>query len=175
MSWESDKRWSDRFLPEIKSILGQLLIGEPPVEEDEERNTDLIVLRMEAVRICCRVRRNKFIGHSDEFTIRTTRPAGTKTELDKIVEGYGSYFFYGICDPEEQRLASWFVGNLNVFRLWFTRYIANNQGKVPGILFENHDKSSSFRVYKIKDVYKDFVIARKNNHECYPDFLLNVA
>lgn len=56
-NWEINKQWSDRFLPEIKMILGLHLIGEPPIEEDCERNTDLIVLKMEAVRIACRVRR----------------------------------------------------------------------------------------------------------------------
>ena len=42
------KRWSDRFLPENKQILGLHLIGEPPVKEDAERNTDLIVPDMRA-------------------------------------------------------------------------------------------------------------------------------
>lgn len=41
---------------EIKSVLGMRLIGEPPIEEDRERNTDLIVLKMEAVRVGCRIR-----------------------------------------------------------------------------------------------------------------------
>ena len=31
--WKTDKRWSDKFLPEIKSILGMRLIGEASVEE----------------------------------------------------------------------------------------------------------------------------------------------
>ena len=59
-NWENDKRWSDKFLPEIKMILGLHLIGEPPIEEDCERNTDLIVLKMEPVRIACRIRKYKY-------------------------------------------------------------------------------------------------------------------
>ena len=42
-NWKNDKRWSDRFLPEIKGIIGTHLITEPPYEEDAERNTDLMV------------------------------------------------------------------------------------------------------------------------------------
>ena len=61
-NWEQDKRWSDRFLPEIKRILGEHLIAEPPVEEDAERNTDLIVLRLDAVRIACRVRKFQYLA-----------------------------------------------------------------------------------------------------------------
>ena len=58
--WEEDKRWSDKFLIETKRILGENLIGEPPVEEDRDRNTDLITLKMEPVRIACRVRKYQF-------------------------------------------------------------------------------------------------------------------
>ena len=50
-NWKTDKRWSDRFLPEIKGIIGAHLITEPPFEEDAERNTDLMVLRLDAIRI----------------------------------------------------------------------------------------------------------------------------
>jgi hypothetical protein len=69
-----DKRWSDRFLPEIMGILGKHLISEPPVEEDAERNTDLMVLRLEAIRIGCRIRKHKYLDkYGDEFTIRAGR------------------------------------------------------------------------------------------------------
>ena len=116
--WKADKRWSDRFLPEIKAILGTHLIGEPPVEEDAERNTDLMVLKMEAVRIGCRIRRHKYlVAFGNEFTIRAGRPSGAKTELAKIVEGWGDYFFYGFSNAEHHELAAWFLGDLRVFRL----------------------------------------------------------
>ena len=97
--WQKDKRWSDRFLPEIKRILGEHLISEPPIEEDAERNTDLMVLRLDAVRIGCRVRKYEYLKqYGDEFTIRAGRPTGAKTELTKIIEGWGNYFFYGFSD-----------------------------------------------------------------------------
>jgi len=82
VGWETDKKWSDRYLPEIKSILGRCLIAEPPIEEDQERNTDLMVLRLDAVRIGCRIRKAGYLEkYGDEFTIRTSRPSGAKTEL----------------------------------------------------------------------------------------------
>ena len=75
--WRHDKRWSDRFLPEIKRILGEYLIGEPREAEDIERNTDLIVLKMEAVRIACRIRKYEYLlQYPGEFTIRAARPSG---------------------------------------------------------------------------------------------------
>jgi len=157
--WVEDKRWSDKFLPEIKAILGVHLIGEPPIEEDQERNTDLIVLKMEAVRIGCRVRRYKFyLKYPDEFTIRAGRPSGYKTELTKIIEGWGDYFFYGFCDKSEGGLIRWILCDLKVFRLWLNRSLMENNGKFPGTLKENFDGSSSFMAFSLKNISGNFII-----------------
>ena len=159
IGWQKDKAWSDRFLHEIKGILGQNLIGEPPIEEDQERNTDLMVLRMEAVRIGCRVRKNCQIRYSNEFTIRAGRPNGTKTELTKIIEGWGDYFFYGFANEEETKLTAWMLGNLNAFRIWHSRELSRLKGEQPGVKKDNYDGSSTFRAYKISEI-PGFVIAR---------------
>jgi hypothetical protein len=166
-TWQADKRWSDRFLPEIKSILGVHLIGEPPVEEDAERNTDLMVLRMEAVRIGCRVRRHKYLAkYADEFTIRAGRPSGAKTELTKIIEGWGDYFFYGFTDAAEDALAAWLLGDLRAFRLWFLRaMVKTDAGKYPGHGQDNPDNSSSFLAFTISDMPQEFIVARKVSEE----------
>lgn len=165
--WEQDKRWSDVFLPEIKQILGLYLIGEPPIEEDQERNTDLMVLKMDAVRVGCRVRRSvsksgypTFEKHYGEFTIRTGRPSGIKTELTKVIEGWGDYFFYGFANEEETCLRHWALCSLNEFRVWFTRYLAKNKGQLPGIGKDNTDGSSSFKAFSFADLPSRFVIAK---------------
>lgn len=157
--WQSDKRWSDRFLPEIKRILGEHLIAEPPIEEDAERNTDLMVLRLDAVRIGCRVRKHGYLrDYGDEFTIRAGRPSGAKTELTKIIEGWGDYFFYGFSDADERQLARWFLGDLTALRLYINRYMYSNGGALPGTGRGNADGSSSFRAFKHGDI-PGFVIA----------------
>lgn len=169
MKWQDDKRWSDAFLPEIKQILGLWLIGEAPVEEDAERNTDLIVLRMEAVRIACRVRNHKYVARfSDEFTLRAGRPSGVKTELTKIVEGWGNYFLYGFATADESGLAAWTLADLSVFRLWFNRQIVENWGDVPGTRRDNADGSSFFFAYDIASLPENFVVARKTIAEKIP-------
>jgi len=159
--WEVDFNWQRRFIPELKRICGEHLIGEAPYEEDAERNTDLVVLKLDPVRVACRVRRYKYYQkYPDEFTIRSNRPNGNKTELAKIIEGWGDYILYGFCDEEEVQLISWVLGDLTVFRLWFTSYLAKHQGRTPGIEKPNHDNSSSFRVFSINDLPKSFVTAR---------------
>jgi len=160
--WKADKRWSDRFLTQIKRICGEYLIGEPPVEEDQERNTDLVVLRMDAVRIACRVRKNKYLGqYGDEFTIRCGRPSGVKTELTKIVEGWGDYVFYGFADAEEQTLAAWLLGDLRAFRVWFMQSLAKlPAGRMPGSEKPNADGSSHFMAFAVSAMPKEFIVAR---------------
>ena len=131
--WVIGKEWSDRFLPEIKAALGVWLVAEPEVEEDRDRNTDLIVLRMESVRIACRIRKHEYLlQYPDEFTIRAHRPSGAKTELAKIVEGWGQFFFYGFANRAGDGLGAWALCDLNVFRLWFNRYIVTHPGRMPG-------------------------------------------
>lgn len=162
IGWKDDKRWSDKFLPEIKRILGEHLIGEPPVDEDQERNTDLIVLKMEPLRIACRIRRNKYLTqYGNEFTIRAGRPSGAKTELTKIIEGWGDYFFYAFSDAEELSLSKWALCDLKVFRLWFNRQIIKLDGAIPGKQKNNIDGSSNFLAYCIDNFPLGFVVANK--------------
>ena len=156
--WKRDKQLSDVFIPEIKAILGGLLIGEPPVEEDRERNTDLIVLRLEAVRIGCRVRKSSYEArYGNEFTIRSSRPSGNKTELTKIVEGWGRYLFYGFGEVGDfPRLTRWTLCDLNVFRITYSNSLYNT---LPmGIEKVNNDGSSNFHAFRISDFPSDFVV-----------------
>lgn len=164
--WKSDKLWSDRFIPMIKPILGTHLIGEASREEDAERNTDLIVLRMEAVRIGCRIRRfDAFEKYSDEFTIRASRPSGNKTELAKIVEGWGDYFFYGFSNYEEDGLEFWALADLKVFRTSFMANIweMNYPKKIP-----NKDGGSEFYAFRWDEFPARFVVAQKSLYEEQP-------
>lgn len=155
-----NRRWSDKFLPGIKQILGLHLISAAPVEEDVRRNTDLIVLKMAAVRIACRVRRYEYYEYKDQFTVRYKLPSGAKTELAKIVEGWGDYFFYAFADSTEEQLISWRLCNLNVFRLWLAnRLLMAERGSLPFTVKENHDGSSAFAVFAFSDLPVEFVIA----------------
>lgn len=162
LPWQSDKARTDKFLPELKRICGEFLIGEAPQEDDAQHNTDLIVLKLDAVRIACRVRTHKYIEkYGDEFTIRSERPHGVKTELTKIIEGWGDYILYGIANAEDAGLDVWVLGDLRVFRLWFNRQLVARHGKAPGIEQANGDGSSNFRAFQIDEMPMGFIVARK--------------
>ena len=159
--WQTDKAASDRLLPEIKAVLGPHLIGAAPIEEDQRRNTDLIVLKMEPVRVACRVRAFEYLGqYPYEFTIRSDRPSGAKTELAKVVEGWGDYLFYGFAAEDGHSLAAWLLGDLTVFRRWYADQLAAlPAGDLPGALHYNRDRSSAFRAFKAADLPDAFIIA----------------
>jgi hypothetical protein len=162
--WLRDKGWSDRLLPEIKGILGHHLFMVAPREEDIEHATDLMALSLTlptGVRVACRVRRGDQLRREkawgEEFTIRSGRPNGVKTELAKILEGWGSHLFYGFAD---ERLLCWLLGDLSVFRLWFHRWSATHGGALPGKEIWNRDQSSRFLAIPVEDLPAEFVLAR---------------
>lgn len=158
-TWQDDKRWSDRFIPEIKRILGEHLIGESTEEEDGRHNTDLIVLKLEAVRIACRIRRHEYFDrYPDEFTIRSGRPSGVETELTKVVAGWGDYFFYGFSDEREVGLRAWSLCDLKVFRLWFNRCLYSKKHEWQERA--NGDNSSTFHAFKLSALPPGFIVAR---------------
>jgi|GEM_PF-839114 len=155
VAWKTDKAWSDRFIPTIQAVLGQFLFCPAPDVEDAERNTDLMVFNAENKRIACRIRTHDYLARfGDEFTIRCARPSGNKTELAKIIEGWGDYIFYGFSDAEQRGLAKWTLGDLDVFRLWWQQ-----SEKTTGTLKRNRDGSSDFQAFKLSVVPSVFVVA----------------
>ena len=160
--WEREHAWSRRFLPEMKRIIGEHLIVEAPVEEDEQRNTDLVVLRLDAVRVACRVRQFHYLArYGDEFTIRAGRQNGNETELQKVIAGWGHYILYAFADERDERLAAWILGDLNKFRTYWSMRLVLDKGRLPGFEKHNGDGSSSFRSFKVAALPSSFVVARK--------------
>ncbi len=160
-NWQRDHTWSAQFMPSIKRILGEYLIQEAPAEEDQRHNTDLIVLTLGAIRVACRVRHHEYVAvYGDQFTIRATRPSGVKTELAKIIEGWGDYLFYGFADSIDRDLCAWLLGDLKVFRFW----LATQNYRCGGIVQppqQNGDGSSAFHAFEIDELPPNFVIARR--------------
>lgn len=161
-NWSTRKRWSDQFLTELKSILGVVFIGEDP-KEDRENNTDLMLLKLNSIRVACRVRQYRYYErYRDEFTIRAKTYTGQDTELQKIIMGRGSdYLLYGFADERDQKLFSWWIGDLEIFRLWWSRKLSFlPAGKLPGIWQKNKDGKSDFLVFKVSDLPDNFIYRR---------------
>lgn len=159
--YETQRSWSDRFIPQIKNILAQYLIVQASDKADMEQNTDLIVFEMGMVRTACRVRRIKYLReYPDDITIRCELKSGHKTELAKIMEGWGDYFFYAFADEDEKNIIAWVLCDFKVFRLYLYRYMFEHQGKLPGIEKPNKDKVTALRAFNLKEIPSSFVVAR---------------
>ena len=163
-----DKDFADqrKFLPEVIDILGAKLARrtwiEAPPPDDMERNTDLLVLQQQNDATRCAVRLRTYSywpKYPDEFTIRSDRPEGGKTELRKIVQGWGTYNFYGFRSEDDSTIHAWMIGDLNVFRSWHSDQLLRTH-KIPGLEQANGDGSSKFRAYRLDDLPGGFVLAR---------------
>ena len=115
--YDINRRWSDRFLPHIKQIVGGYLLEAAPDPIDWHQATDLLMLDARDMRIAARVRRPGYATqYPHQFTIRSRLPSGAQTELSKIVNGKGDWLFYGHANASQTAIESWYLIDLNAFR-----------------------------------------------------------
>ena len=123
--YRSDRVWSDQFIPQIKQIVGPLLLDTAPLDVDAREATDLLVFSARDMRIAARVRRSGFADrYPFEFTIRAHRDSGATTELAKIVDGWGDWLFYGH-DSGNGAFCLWWLIDLHAFRAALIRQATN--------------------------------------------------
>jgi len=122
-NYSIDRSWSDRFIPAIKRIVGPLLLEEASFEVDTKQATDLIVLNARNKMIAARVRRSGYANkYGFEFTIRSHRDSGAKTELQKVVDGFADWMFYGHADGDTAGILRWMVIDLDALRAALIRH-----------------------------------------------------
>jgi hypothetical protein len=140
MSYDSDRAWSDRYIGAIRQIVGPLLLEPASFEVDTKQATDLVVLRARDHMIAARIRRS---GYADrypyEFTIRSHRDSGARTELEKLVDGWGDWFFYGHADADNQSLSRWMVIDLHSWRAALIRDGMRNASELKWVKKSNFD------------------------------------
>lgn len=139
MSYSRDRQWSETFIPAIRQIVGPLLLEAAPIELDVAEATDLIVLRARDMRIAARMRHSGyFTSYGAQFTIRCQRDTGAKTELAKVVDGWGDWLFYGHASDDDSSIEHWMLIDLSAFRAALIRSNMNSDsnnkiitGRVP--------------------------------------------
>ena len=127
--------------------------------DDLRRNSDLRFAYAADVQLGVRIRRNKYLGrYGNEFTIRSQAVYGGATEIDKIKDGYGKYFFYGFANPGETALVRWFIGDFNVFRRWHAdRTAAGLSTHCHEIKNDDGTRGHAFRLVSLPE---HFVVAK---------------
>ena len=95
MSFRQDFSWQAKFYPSIKKILMDnasklIKIDIASSEQDMQRATDFIVM-VNGGAVSVRIRRNIANSYRD-LTIRSKRPNGCETELQKIKKGFADFY-----------------------------------------------------------------------------------
>lgn len=148
-----DKRRVDSLELNIRQLIGGYFVAPATRTQDMHEATDLMVfeLRAQHIRVGCRVRRYDYWAaqngrYQREFTIRSGRPNGIKTEYQKIIDGWGDYLFYGFADPSDQRVYHATLIDLEQFRASVIGFYVQ-----PTYYGNNYDGSSSFHIYTLDD------------------------
>ena len=116
--YESDRVWSDCYIPHMKKIIGPYLLEESSFEVDTQKASDLVLLQAASVMIACRVRRSGYADqYPNQFTLRYMRDSGVETEYSKVVSGWATWMFYGHASANQPGIVEkWMLINLNHFR-----------------------------------------------------------
>lgn len=119
-TFEDDFHWQERFrghFSEIARLVCQVEVAAP--EDDWKRNTDFILtMKKASLTISARARRAKYSKlYADTFSIRLRRESGARTEMAKLLDGYGDILIYGFeSKPGSDRLYPWLLADLDTLR-----------------------------------------------------------
>lgn len=152
--YATDRAWADAFLPQVRRCIAESLLVVSDLDEDLHQATDLRLLTVCPRTIAVRLRRDRYAGrYPDEFTIRSRVASGRPTELEKILQGFADWMFYGFVS-EEGRITRWRLLDLAVFRSTVARL------PVEGVssLIDNHDGSQG-RAFRIREFPPELVLA----------------
>lgn len=162
--YSRDRAWSDKYVPEIMEIVGPRLLSIADFYRDASEATDLIVFKACDMRIAARMRQPGFAElYPTEFTIRRSRRSGSKTELMKIFEGWGDWFFYGHAkEGEELKICRWWLIDLAQFRC---QMLVSGMGAGRPRTINNRDGTTSFTVFDLEDFHPSILIDGSHRNE----------
>lgn len=165
--YEKDRRWSDKHIPQIKELVGPLLLSPASFDEDIKHATDLMILDARDKRIAARVRRPGYYEkYPNDFTIRSARKNGQPTELQKMIDGFGDWFFYGH-EGEDGRIKNWMLLDLHVWRAQLIAWGKARDGWTKYAREQtNKDNATSFFSFMVLDFPESILIG---GHPLAPD------
>lgn len=157
MNYDNDRKWSDQYIPLIRQTVGPYLLVPATEEIDRTQAADLIILTGRDLTIACRVRRPGYVERWGwEFTMRSQRNNGVKTELSKIVDGWGDWMFYAFAsNTPHPAFDRWFLIDLKSWRAHLLRDAQRptptiRKGKTP-----NKDKQTEFAWFDVRSFVGD--------------------
>lgn len=140
--FQEDYDWQDERFDQVLEILNKNKKGikaqQSDVYRDQKHCSDAVIKMKDENKIydvSVRMRKNKYKKH-DDMTIRSTRATGSKTELEKLLNGEGDYYFYCWLNEDETEIEKYWIVRINDdFR---------NLLRVERREIENYDDSTFF-------------------------------
>lgn len=113
--WERANAYFPAIEKILRSIAGHFLIIEvADMDADMKRATDYM-LRVDGGDMAVRVRTPSYKDRYRDWTIRASRASGAETELSKLRDGHGRWYFYG-WGKSSTELADWVLIDLDAVR-----------------------------------------------------------
>lgn len=123
-------KFAELHMPAVRTALSELPAGiflnfaTADAKRDMEQATDL-VLEVEGGTIAVRIRSNKYyLSYLDgkphkpkalDWSVRWVS-RGARTEIHKLREGFGDFYFYGYSEDDRGMLADWWLIDLHTVR-----------------------------------------------------------
>ena len=143
---------TQKYLDEIMRFLGLTVFKQASFIEDTQQNTDIIMIESNRIRYACRIRRFSYYKNynfRNEFTIRSKTKYNKKTEIDKVLEGWGDFFIYGFENECCNGLQKITVSDLAVFRKVYNEKM--------GSYHNNHD-GTGFLSFRWDEFPSEFIV-----------------
>ena len=119
-SFDKQFSWQAGYIGQVVRLIAPYLITVSRPEVDKNENGDLELAFPRNGTVSVRLRTEKYAKYAGEVTFRSQSRYGGKTEITKIIEGHGDYFFYGHVSHGEV-IWYWHLLDLNEVRARFAR------------------------------------------------------
>jgi hypothetical protein len=155
---KEDFEWGRQFIPGIKRAICNHTLIEAPADADQNEAADLMILDDRQLRYGFRMRRHTNLKkYGNQFTIRTARPSGSKTELAKILEGFLNRYIYGFAVAEGVGIDQWCLLDVDVFRRHYP-YLAKKA------LHQKNGDGVTFDAWHLNDWPAEFLVDASWRH-----------
>lgn len=152
------KELNTKYLTQVKRILINksyifTKFREATPTEDMNYGFDA-VLSFPDVKIPVRIRKFQYLKFMD-LTIRSKSRYGLKTEIDKLKEGFGDFYFYAWSNEENTKIMTYMVLNLEAFR--------NTVINSPTWANKSNNDGTFFHTYSMKALLENRIVVILEN------------
>ena len=159
--WLDDKGWADGYHEAIemavRTVAPDILDIKVVAADDESdrlRATDYVVIASTG-DIACRIRRSTYSYR--DWTIRSKRPSGMRTELAKLREGWCRWYLYAWAE-DDTTFRDWVIIDLDAVRE--SRILDTPRQEIW-----NHDDSSAFIAISVNELSAIDALVHSTIHE----------